>query len=163
MHPFPLWPVPAIQSLVCTALYMSPSSPYKEKAKSHSPCFSPWYSLRSSSRSGSMIHQQPGGLHHSSTVLHSGRVRTGILQELLRKRRTLCSAFSALVSRHCQGSLRPCCGEIFPVVDLVSGPELSNSSCCGFQISICVFRWLLKIKWNNCVLFIIAQDLASGV
>lgn len=121
-HPFPLWPVPAIQSLVCTAVYTSPSSPYKEKAKSHSPGVSPWYSLKSSPGSGSMIHQQTGGLHHSSTVLHAGSLRTGILQELLRKRRTLRTAFSALVRRHCQGSLQPCCGEICPVVDLVSGP-----------------------------------------
>lgn len=104
MHPFPVWPVPTIQSLVCTTIYMNPSSPYEEMVKSHSPCFRPWYSLKSSPRSGSVIHRQSGGFHHSPTVLHSGRVRTGILRELLRKRRTLCTAFSALVSRHCQVS-----------------------------------------------------------
>lgn len=93
MHPFPLWPVPTIQSLGWTTIYTSPFSPYKEMVKSHSPCFRPWCSLKSSPQSGSMIHRQMGRLHHSPTVLHSGRVRTGILQELLRKRRTFCMAF----------------------------------------------------------------------
>lgn len=74
MHPFPVWPVPTIQSLVCTTIYMNPSSPYEEMVTSHSPCFRPWYSLKSSPREWIC---DPPAIGRVPPLTHSASFREG--------------------------------------------------------------------------------------